>query len=223
MRKANPIPNRMAAEAAGTMFLLIGTTGAGIAGMDLFGGSNSATQLAVSLSAAAMLFVWISVFAEISGAHFNPAVTLAFCISGESNVREGIFYVGSQIAGGAAGVMAANVMFGLPALQAGAISRSGSSQWFSEALITFGLVLVILLLQRRRPSLIAAAVAAYIFAGHWCSVSGAFANPAVTIARGMTGSFTGIEPADIPAFVAVQIAGGITAVFAARMFTANKA
>ena len=208
---------KVAAEAIGTMFLLIGTTGAGIAGMALSDGNEAMTLLAVSLSAGAMLFVWISVFVRHSGAHFNPAVTLGFLVSGEIELRDAIAYVISQIVGGVTGVCLANIMFGLPLVQAGMTQRTGASIWISEATATFGLVLLIMCLVRQNRSIIAAAVACYIVACHWCTGSGAFANPAVTIARGLTDSFTGISLLSIPGFIAVQLIAGVLAVGASRI------
>ena len=194
------------------MFLLLGTTGSGIAGFELSGGNEAMTLLAVSISAGAMLFAWINVFAKRSGAHFNPAVTLAFCVAGRLNWKVGLGYMMVQVFGAAAGVCLAHFMFGQPVVQSGTADRTGIADWTSEAVATFGLVLIILHLAKRNPQIVASAVGVYIAACHWCTGTGAFANPAVSVARGLTDTFTGIARADIPAFIAVQMAAALLAV-----------
>ena len=203
---------KLAGEAIGTMFLLLGTTGSGIAGYELSGGNEAMTLLAVSISAGAMLFAWINVFAERSGAHFNPAVTLAFCVVGRLEWKLGFGYMMVQVVGAAAGVCIAHFMFGQSVVQSGTAERTGIADWTSEAVAAFGLVLIIMCLAKRSPQIVASAVGVYIAAGHWCVATGAFANPAVSIARGLTDTFTGIARADIPAFIAVQLAGALLAV-----------
>ena len=213
----NILVGKLAAETIGTMFLLLGIVGTGIAALGFSEGSPALTLLMVSLSAAAMLYVWISVFGSISGAHFNPAVTLAFCLRGECSWASGTAFMSCQVAGAAIGTGLANVMFGLPFPQWSSTGRTGIEAWGSEVLATFGLVLLILCLVRRDPARIALAVAAYIFAAHWCTFSTSFANPAVALARTMTDTFTGISPDSIPAFVASQLVGSGLAVAASLL------
>ena len=203
---------KLACEAIGTMFLLLGTTGSGIAGFELSGGNEAMTLLAVSISAGAMLFAWINVFARQSGAHFNPAVTLGVCVAGRLNWRVGLGYMAVQVLGGSAGICIAHLMFGQPVIQSGTAELTGIADWTSEAVATFGLVLIIMRLADRSPQIVAAAVSVYIAGSHWCTGTGAFANPAVSIARGLTDTFTGIARADIPAFIAVQVAAALLAV-----------
>ncbi len=202
---------KLAAEALGTMFLLVGIVGTGIAGMNFSGGNEAITLLAVSLSAGAMLYVWINVFASTSGAHFNPVVTLAFCLLGQLRWSQGAAYALSQCAGAIAGAAIANLMFGIGFPQRPLTVRYGLEQWGSEAIATFGLVLLILLLARRNPPVVAPAVACFIVAIHWCTGSSGFANPAVTVARSMTDTFAGIAPAGAPAFILAQLLGGVLA------------
>ena len=194
------------------MFLLLGTTGSGIVGFELTGGNEAMTLLAVSISAGAMLFAWINMFAKRSGAHFNPAVALAFCVDGRLKWKVGLGYMMAQIPGAAAGVCLAHFMFGQPVFQSVTSERTGIADWTSEAVATFGLVLIIMRLAKRNQHIVASAVGIYIAASHWCAGTGAFANPAVSIARGPTDTFTGIARADIPAFITVQMAVALLAV-----------
>jgi len=159
----------------------------------------------------AILVVLILVFGPISGAHFNPAVTLAFFIRKEISARDGLFFVAAQIAGGIIGVFIAHLMFEHPLIDPSTHARTGASQWFSEFVATFGLVATILGLVKARPEAIPYAVGLYITAAYWFTASTSFANPAVTIARGLSNTFAGIDPAHVAAFVAVQLFAAIVA------------
>jgi glycerol uptake facilitator-like aquaporin len=195
--------DKLIAEALGTAFLLATVVGSGIMGERLSGGNDGVALLANTAATGAMLYVLISIFAPLSGAHFNPAVTLAL---GER--REWLPRILVQLAGAVLGVWLAHAMFEMPVLQWGAKVRTGPAQWLSEGIATFGLILTIMLGERHRP---AALVAAYIVAAYWFTASTSFANPAVTIARALTESFAGIRPRDAPGFIMAQLAGAFAA------------
>lgn len=204
-------PRRLAAEAAGTALLLATVVGSGIMGERLADGNAALALLGNTLPTGAILVVLILVFGPVSGAHFNPAVTAAFALRREIAPRDALLYLAAQIAGGLAGMLAAHVMFEEPLFQVSAHGRSGPAQWFSEAVATFGLVAAILGTLRWRPEAVPYAVGLFITAGYWFTASTSFANPAVTIARSFTNTFSGIAPAHAPAFIAAQFAGAVLA------------
>jgi glycerol uptake facilitator-like aquaporin len=210
-RRRMSLARRVASEALGTALLLAAVVGSGIMGERLAGGNAAIALLANTLATGAALVALILTFGEISGAHFNPAVTLAHSARGRISGRESAAYVAAQLAGAFAGVASAHLMFGEPLLSASTHARSGMTQAFSELVATFGLVSVIFGCSRRQPSAVAFAVGAYITAAYWFTASTSFANPAVTLARAATDTFSGIRPADVPAFLAAQIAGAALA------------
>ena len=203
------------AEATGTAVLLCAVVGSGIMGDRLSGGNMALALLANSLATGAALFCLIVAFGPISGAHFNPAVTLASAVQRALSWTRVPGYVAAQCLGAGAGVIAAHAMFGEPLLMVSQRDRSGGAQLFSEVVATFGLLTVVWGCSSRRSTLAPAAVSAYITAAYWFTSSTSFANPAVTIARSMTDTFTGIRPADVPGFVIAQLAGaaGATLLF----------
>jgi len=180
-------------------------------GEKLAGGNVAIALLANSLATAGGLYVLILALAPISGGHFNPAVTLVEAISKRMPRRELAPYVAAQVTGAIAGAWIAHAMFALPILQASTRVRAGIAQWLAEAVATFGLVACIRLVSRASPSSVAAAVACYIGAAYWFTASTSFANPAVTIARSMTDTFSGIAPAGVAGFILAQLAGALLA------------
>jgi glycerol uptake facilitator-like aquaporin len=200
----------LAAETLGTLLLLATVVGSGIMAERLTG-DGALALLCNTLATGAILFVLIIVFAPISGAHFNPAVTLTVFLDRHIGPRRAFAYVLAQIAGGVLGVFLAHAMFGSAIFAWGVKTRSGLGQWLSEGVATFGLVLTILNLQRARLETVAAAVALYIVAAYWFTASTSFANPAVTLARSLTPSFSGIRPADAPFFILAQLTGALLA------------
>lgn len=218
-------PRRLAAEALGTALLLAAVVGSGLMAERLADGNVALALLGNTLATGAMLMVLILMFAPISGAHFNPAVTLAFLLRREIAPADAAAYVAAQVAGGFVGVALAHLMFDVAVVQTGATARSGSGQWLSEGIATFGLVATILGVRRFRADAVAYAVGLYIAAGYWFTASTSFANPAVTLARAFTDSFSGIAPAHAPAFIAAQVvgAGAATLVFAWLLAPAEKA
>jgi len=213
---ASTLGRRVASEAIGTALLLAGVVGSGIMAERLSGGNAGLALLANAIATGGVLFAIIVAFGPISGAHFNPVVTVALAWRGLGARRDVIPYLVAQCTGAIVGVWLAHVMFALPILQASTRVRSGIGQWSAEIVATFGLVLLILLGARReRPSL-PAAVAVYIVGAYWFTASTSFANPAVTIARALSDTFAGIAPADAPAFIAAQCIGAGLATLAAR-------
>lgn len=202
---------RLVAEAVGTALLLAAVVGSGIMGERLAGGSVGLALLANTIATGAALLALIATFGAISGAHFNPAVTLADAARGGLPWAEVPGYVAAQIVGALAGVAAAHLMFGEPLLAASTKVRSGWPQGFSEFIATFGLLSVIWGVSRWRAESVPGAVAAYIMAAYWFTASTSFANPAVTLARSATDTFAGIQPADVPMFVAAQLFGAAAA------------
>lgn len=202
---------RIAAEALGTMLLLAMVVGSGIMGERLAAGNTAVALLANTLATGTGLAVLILVFGPISGAHFNPAVTLSLAWERGLPWREVPAYLLAQIAGGFAGVAAADFMFNLPLFFASTHIRTGASQWFSEFVATFGLMAIILGCVRQRPAAVPWAVGAYIASAYWFTASTSFANPAVTLARSASNTFAGIRPDDAPAFIAAQLIGALTA------------
>ncbi|MEM8799592.1 MAG: MIP/aquaporin family protein [Pseudomonadota bacterium] len=212
---SNP-PNlnrRLAAEALGTAFLLMGVVGSGIMAVNLSGGNTGFALLANAVSTGTLLTVLIWVFGPLSGAHFNPAVTLAFAIRREIDRRDAVFYVITQAGAGIIGVWLAHVMFAHRLFEVSETVRTGIGQFVAEGIATFGLVGLILALVRLAPSRIAAAVGLYITSAYWFTASTSFANPAVTIARSLTNSFAGISPPDVLGFIISQLTGAVLAVF----------
>lgn len=203
---------RLAAEGLGTAFLLATVVGSGVMAERLAADNAALALLGNTLPTGAILVVLILMFMPVSGAHFNPAVTLAFLLRRELEPREGICYFAAQIAGGLAGVVLAHLMFELPALALSITPRGGPGQWLSELVATFGLVGAILGTLAVRPAAVAPAVGLYITAAYWFTASTSFANPAVTLARAFTDTFSGIAIVDVGAFVAAQLAGAAVAV-----------
>lgn len=201
------LARRAAAEGLGTALLLATVVGSGIMGERLAGGNVAVALLANTLATGAGLVALILTFGPISGAHFNPAVTLADASQGGLAWRDVPAYVLAQLAGAFAGVAAAHGMFELPAFSASRHARTGPAQWFAELVATFGLLAVIWGCSRRRSPAVPFAVGAYITAAYWFTASTSFANPAVTLARAATDTFAGIRPADVAGFVVAQLAG----------------
>ena len=206
---------RLLAEFLGTLLLLATVVGSGIMGVALANGNAAIALLANAAATAGALYVLITLFGPVSGAHFNPAVTLVMRVHGELATREAVAYALVQVLGAVAGVLLAHAMFALPLLQPGDHARTGVAQWLSEAVATFGLLLTILAGARARPAAIPALVAGWIFAAYWFTASTSFANPAVTLARALTQTFAGIRPEDVAGFVLAQLAGALLAAIVA--------
>ncbi len=217
---SNDLTRRLGAEFLGTTFLLATIAGSGIMGETLAAGQAgtqaSGVLLPHSLAIGAILFVMITLLGPVSGAHFNPAVSLAFVLRGEIGRRDASLYITTQIIAGIIGVWAAHLMFDLSILQTSAKARTGIGQWSAELIATFGLVFTILAGLKVRPQAVPALVGLYIMAALWFTASTGLANPAVTIARMLTDTFSGIAPADAPAFIIAQLTGAALAVPAAR-------
>jgi glycerol uptake facilitator-like aquaporin len=205
------LARRATAEAIGTALLLASVVGSGIMGERLAGGNTAIALLANTIATGAALVALIVAFGPISGAHFNPAVTLADASQGGIPWRDVPAYVAAQLAGAFAGVAAAHLMFGEPLLAASQRARSGGGQLFSEFVATFGLLCVIWGCARSRSSAVPFAVGAYITSAYWFTASTSFANPAVTLARAFTNTFSGIRPTDAPGFVLMQLIGAAAA------------
>lgn len=201
---------RLAAEALGTGLLVATVVGSGIMA-DRLTDDVALALLGNTLPTGAILFVLITLLGPISGAHFNPAVSLVMAVQGQLGWGMAGLYGLAQVAGGVAGTVVAHLMFEAPALVMGVQARSGVAQWLSEGVATFGLLLTILVGVRHRPAAIPALVACYIVAAYWFTASTSFANPAVAVARALTDTFSGIRPMDVPAFIAAQLAGALLA------------
>jgi glycerol uptake facilitator-like aquaporin len=210
------VAKRAAAEALGTALLLAAVVGSGIMGERLAGGNDAIALLANSLATGFALAALIVAFAGRSGAHFNPVVTLALYLRGRFDRKDILPYIVAQVVGALAGVAAAHAMFDLPILQYSLKARSSVGLWWSEIVATFGLVLVVLSCDDKRPWAAPVAVAGYIAAAYWFTASTSFANPAVTLARGFTNTFAGIELGHVLPFIAAQVVGAVLAVFADR-------
>jgi glycerol uptake facilitator-like aquaporin len=213
---------RTTAEFLGTAFLLAAVVGSGIMGEQLAAGNFAIALLANTLATGAILVVLILILEPISGAHFNPAVTLAMAWEESLPWSEVPVYLAAQIAGAFAGVASAHLMFGMPLFFASVNPRHGAAQLWSEFVATFGLLLVICSCARFRPAATAYAVGAYITAAYWFSASTSFANPAVTLARSASNTFAGIRPLDAPAFIAAQLFGAFAATRFVRWLGAER-
>ena len=203
------LAKRVVAEALGTFFLLAAVVGSGIMAERLANGNTALALLANTAATGAALVALIISFGPLSGAHFNPVVTLSFAFRSDLFWRDVPLYLLAQFGGGIFGVIAANLMFGLPAVFVSNHSRAGMAQLFSEFIATFGLVSVILAASRSHVAVVAIAVGAYISAAYWFTASTSFANPAVTVARSLSDTFAGIRPLDVPGFMLAQLAGGM--------------
>ncbi len=210
------LAQRIVAEALGTAFLLAAVVGSGIMAAKLAGGNAALTLLCNTLPTGAMLAVLILTFGPVSGAHFNPAVSIAAALRRELPARVTVMYIAAQIAGGIFGVLAAHAMFELPLWQVSVTVRTGPGQWFAECLATFGLLLTIFGCAARTPAAIPYAVGLYITAAYWFTASTSFANPAVTIARALSDTYAGIAPAGVLAFIVAQLVGAAAATALAR-------
>lgn len=204
-------PRKLAAEFLGTAFLLATVIGSGIMAETLSPTNTGVALLANMAATGAILMVLILIFGPISGAHFNPAVTLAFLIRKEISAGLAITYFAVQILAAIAGALVAHIMFGSPLLEASTHIRTGPAQWIAEIVATFGLLATIFGCVRFRISAVPYAVGLYISAAYWFTSSTSFANPAVTIARSFTDTFSGIRPDDMPAFIAAQLIGAVLA------------
>lgn len=211
------------AEALGTLLLVCTVVGSGIMAVNLADGNNGVALLGNTIATGAILYVLITIFGPVSGAHFNPAVSLVFRLRGELDNRALLAYIAAQCAGGLAGTMLAHAMFELPLLTASINARSGYGQWLAEGVATFGLVSTILGGLKYRADAVAMLVGLYITAGYWFTASTSFANPAVTLARGFTDSFSGIRPDDMPSFWAAQIIGAVLAYLLMRHVLTHEA
>jgi len=207
---------RLVAEGLGSLLLFACVVGSGIMAEALAGGNVAIALLGNTLATGAILYVIITIFGPISGAHFNPAVTLVMRLKGLIGSGEAIGFVVVQLVGGIIGVWIAHLMFDLPILQISARPRSGIGQWSGEFVATFGLLLTILGTVRYRPDNVPVAVALFITAGYWFTSSTSFANPAIAIARSLSDSFAGIAPVDVPMFIIAQFAGALVAWGVAR-------
>ena len=202
---------KLAAESIGTAFLLATVVGSGIMAEGLAGGNTAIALLGNSLSTGAILVVLITVFGPVSGAHFNPAVTVAFAVRREIGLPLAVSFIIVQVVGALIGTWTAHLMFAEEVVQVSSTLRTGPAQWFAEVVATFGLLMAIFGALRWRPDFVPMAVGLYITAAYWFTASTSFANPAVTVARSFTDTFSGIAPAHMPAFVIAQFVGALLA------------
>ena len=209
------LSRRLAAEWLGSALLLAAVVGSGIMAAKLAGGNGAIALLCNTIPTGAILVVLILMLGQVSGAHFNPAVSLAFALRGELPWGTAGLYTLAQIAGAVAGAWAAHLMFELPMLQVSETIRSGTGQWFAEAVAAFGLLLTIFGCRASAPASVPYAVGLYITSAYWFTASTSFANPAVTLARALSNTFSGIAPSGVPGFIAAQIAGAIAGVLIA--------
>lgn len=205
------------AEFLGTAFLLAAVVGSGIMAQKLAGGNVALALLCNTIPTGAILVVLILIFGPLSGAHFNPAVSLAFALRSELAWKTFCIFVACQVAGGIAGAWAAHLMFDLPLWQLSTTVRTGPAQWFAESVATFGLLLTIFGCIRGAPAAVPYAVGLYITSAYWFTASTSFANPAVTIARSLSDTFAGIAPTNAPGFILAQLAGALAALAVARL------
>jgi len=215
---AQSLTRPVAAEAIGTALLLAAVVGSGIMAERLSGGNAGVALLANAIATGGALYALIILFGPISGAHFNPAVTIALAVRGMAERRAILPYVMAQIAGGILGVWLAHLMFDLPIVHASLKARTGIGQWAGEMTATFGLILLIVIGARRQSTALPAAVACYIVGAYWFTSSTSFANPAVTIARSLSDTFAGIAPIHAPGFIAAQGVGLVLALLASMLF-----
>ena len=206
-------------ETVGTLLLLAIIVGSGIMGEQLSGGNSAIALLANTLATACGLYVLISMLGPVSGAHFNPLVSVMAWQDRTINSKTLLAMIAAQLSGGVLGVWLAHAMFEAPIIQWGIKPRTGAAQWLAEAVATAGLILTIRLFSLHRPLQVAAGVACYIAAAYWLTASTSFANPAVTIARSLTSTFSGIHPAQAPGFIAAQIFGALVGYVLAKMLT----
>lgn len=206
------LPRRLVSEGLGTGLLVAAVVGSGVMAEQLAAGDTAVALLANTVATGAALVALVHTFGPVSGAHFNPAVTLADAVLGALRPADAAAYVAVQVVGGVLGAVVADAMFGLPLVAWSAHVRTGPGQWLGELVATFGLLGVIASCTRRTPAVTPWAVAAWIVGAYWFTSSTSFANPAVTIARAFTDTFAGIRPLDVPAFVVAQLAGALAAV-----------
>ncbi|MBX7229123.1 MAG: aquaporin [Burkholderiaceae bacterium] len=212
---------KLLSEGLGTLLLLTIVVGSGIMGERLSGGNSAIALLANTLATACGLYVLINLLGPISGAHFNPLVSMMAWQDRSIDGSTLLALITAQLGGGLLGVGLAHLMFELPLMQWGIHTRTGMAQWLAEAVATAGLILTIRLFSEQRPTQVAAGVACYIAAAYWFTASTSFANPVVTIARSFTATFSGIYPADVPGFVAAQIFGAFTGYWLAKQLKAE--
>lgn len=217
------LSRRIVAEAVGTALLLAAVVGSGIMGERLAGGNIALTLLANAFATGAALTALIHAFGPVSGAHFNPVVTLALATRNALSWKQAGGYVLAQLAGAFAGAAVAHLMFGEAVFSASGHARSGPGQWLSEGIATFGLLAIVLGCVRHRPAAVPYSVGAYIAAAYWFTASTAFVNPAVTLARAASDTFAGIRPADAPGFVLAQLVGAASAILLWRWLDASGA
>ncbi len=205
------LKRRLVAETLGTFFLVMAIVGSGIMAQELAGGNDALALLCNTMATGAVLFVIITIFVSVSGAHFNPAVSLVMWLRGDLDRKQAIAYIAAQIVGGCLGAIVAHLMFGMEPVQFSETARTGMGQWFGEFVATFGLIATILGCVCFNMAMIAPAVGLYISAAIWFTSSTSFANPAVTIARALSDTFTGIAPHHVPAFLVAEVLGAIAA------------
>jgi glycerol uptake facilitator-like aquaporin len=210
------LTRRLAAEGLGTLILVMAVIGSGIMAENLAGGNQAVALLCNTIATGAVLYVIITIFVAVSGAHFNPAVSLVMMLRGELDLRTTLAYIAAQIIGGCIGAVLAHLMFGLDLFQLGSTARTGLAQWAGEFIATFGLIATILGCLRFKPEAVATAVGLYITSAYWFTASTSFANPAVTIARSLTDTFAGIAPGDAPGFIVAELLGAVAAAYLFR-------
>ncbi|MFM9940506.1 MAG: MIP/aquaporin family protein [Hyphomicrobiaceae bacterium] len=210
------VTRRLAAEVLGTAILVATVVGSGIMAQKLAGGNIAIALLGNTIPTGAILVVLITMLGPISGAHFNPAVSLVMGMRGDLPWSNVLPYTLAQIVGGCLGTVVAHAMFDLPLLQFSTTARTGTAQWIAEFVAAFGLLVTIIATVRLKPEAVPVSVGLYITAAYWFTASTSFANPAVTIARALTNTFAGIQPAHVAAFIAAQIAGALTGALLAR-------
>lgn len=207
----------MVAEATGTCLLFATVIGSGIMAEQLAGGLVGLALACNAIATGAMLYVLVALFGPVSGAHFNPLVTLVMRIEGRVGTRQAVAHIAAQLLGGLLGVLAAHLMFELDPVQVSTKARSGLGQWAGEAIATFGLILTVLAPRPGRAHEVPASVALYITAAYWFTSSTSFANPAITLMRSLTDTFAGIAPASVPGFILAQLVGAGAALLVARL------
>jgi glycerol uptake facilitator-like aquaporin len=210
------LTRRLAAEGLGTLILVMAVIGSGIMAENLAGGNQAVALLCNTIATGAVLYVIITIFVAVSGAHFNPAVSLVMMLRGELDLRTTLAYIAAQIIGGCIGAVLAHLMFGLDLFQLGSTARTGLGQWAGEFIATFGLIATILGCLRFKPEAVATAVGLYITSAYWFTASTSFANPAVTVARSLTDTFAGIAPGDAPGFIVAELLGAVAAAYLFR-------